>query len=265
MPLLHIILIAVIQGITEFLPISSSAHLVLLPQFTGWQDQGLVIDVAVHVGTLGAVMIYLWRDIWDILVGLARVAKGRSAPGARLLAYIVVATIPVLIAGYVVQYHLGGPSRSVEVIAWAMLGFGFLLYLFDKIGLTVRRVEHMNVSSALVIGLSQVLALIPGTSRAGVTMTAARMMGFERQDAARFSMLMSIPTIMGAGLLASMELADSADAQLRGDAIIAGGFSFFAALAAISLMMGWLRRATFTPFVIYRILFGIGLLVWLYA
>ena len=264
MPLLHIIVIAAIQGITEFLPISSSAHLALLPTVTGWSDQGLLIDIAVHVGTLGAVIVYLWSDIWDMIVGLVRFTKGRPSPGIRMLGYLILATIPVLIVGYFVKIHFGASLRSVEVIGWAMLGFGVLLYMFDRIGLTVRRLEHMTTTSALVIGVAQVLALIPGASRAGVTITAARLVGFERRESARFSMLMSIPTILGAGALAGLDLAKAGNAELRGDAILAGGFAFFAALAAISLMMGWLRRASFAPFVLYRVALGAAILGWLY-
>jgi len=150
-------------------------------------------------------------------------------------------------------------------VAWATLGFGVLLWVADRTGMTIRRIEHMGYGEALVIGLSQVLALIPGTSRSGITMTAARMLGYERAEAARFSMLLSIPTILAAGLLTGLDLYESGDVQLSLDALIAGGLAFATALIAIVAMMGWLKRASFLPFVLYRILLGGGLLIWIYT
>lgn len=261
----HLILIAVVQGITEFLPISSSGHLILVPTLTGAADQGLVIDVAVHVGTLLAVCLYLWRDIGRMTAGTLRGLRGRRDPGFRLALQIVLATIPVIAAGYALQRYLGGMPRSPEIVAWATLGFGILLGVVDYVGMTIRRIEHMRYGEALFVGLAQVLALIPGTSRSGITMTAARALGYERQEAARFSMLMGIPTILAAGTLVGLDLYEAGDARLTADALLAGGLSFIAALISIALMMGWLKRASFLPFVVYRILLGGGLLIWLYT
>ena len=253
---LHIAVIALIQGITEFLPISSSGHLVLVSPLTGWPDQGLVIDVAVHVGTLGAVVIYFWRDIWGMIIGLLRVAKGRRDPGAVLAAQVVVATMPVIAAGYALNHYMPEGIRGLTVVAWTTLGFGILLYIADKVGMTLRRIEHVGYADAVIIGIAQCLALIPGTSRSGITMSAARILGFERADAARFSMLMSIPAILGAGTLKGLELFESGNAELTGLALIAAGLAFISALIAIAVLMAWLRRATFTPFVVYRVLLG---------
>lgn len=264
MPVEQLIILALVQGITEFLPISSSAHLILVPQFTGAVDQGPLIDVAVHVGTLGAVVLYLWRDVVQMLVGIGWAMRGRPDAGFRLALQIVLATIPLVAAGYAASRYLGTELRSIEVIAWATLGFGILLWVVDRAGMTVRRIEHMKYGGALFIGLSQVLALIPGTSRSGITMTAARFLGFERSEAARFSMLLAIPAILAAGTLAGIDLYKSGDAQLTTDAIIAAGLSLITALFAIVAMMGWLKRASFLPFVLYRILLGGGLLIWIY-
>lgn len=265
MPLLQIFVLAALQGVTEFLPISSSGHLILVSPLTGWPDQGLTIDVAVHVGTLGAVIAYLWRDLWNIMKSLGELARGRVTSGARLFGNLIVATIPVVIAGYLINEKYGGVSRNPEVIAWAFLGFGVVLFVTDKLFMTVKRMEHIGILSALVVGMFQVLALIPGTSRAGITMTAARMLGYERSDAARFSMLLSIPTIIGAGALKGTELYQSGDAALGLDALLSAGFAFVLAFVAIYLMMAWLRRASFTPFAIYRVLLGGLLLAWLYG
>ncbi len=264
MEILHLVTIAIVQGLTEFLPISSSGHLVLVPLVTDWPDQGLLMDVAVHVGTLGAVVVYLWRDVWRLFKALFRIGRGPGDQDVRLLFHLVVATIPVVIAGYLVHKYIGNSLRTVPVLGWTTLIFGLVLYATDRYGLQFRRINHMGIGPALAIGLAQVLALIPGTSRAGITISAARMLGYERREAARFSMLLSIPTIVAAGGLAGMDLIENGDLMLQTDAAIALGLSFVTALIAITAMMGWLRHATFTPFVIYRIGLGLGLLAWTY-
>jgi undecaprenyl-diphosphatase len=272
-PLLHIAILAIVQGITEFLPISSSGHLVMtwaaFAEVSGVAQppasQQLALDVSVHVGTLGAVMLYTWRDIWEMLKALPKAARGRSSPGLKLFLLIVVATIPVVIAGFAMKYYLGTNIRSIEVIAWAFIGFGLLLYGVDRTCLTVKQLDHLGFGGAIFIGLAQALALIPGTSRAGITMTAARALGYERVDSARFSMLLSIPTIMAAGVLLGADILKSGNVQFKLDAVISVGISFVTAFIAIIAMMSWLRRATFTPFVIYRVLFGIVLLLWVYG
>ena len=257
MTLLQLAVIALVQGITEFLPISSSAHLRLIPLLGDWPDQGLLIDVAVHVGTLLAVIVYLRRDCLAMAAGLTRLKAGLSDPGLRMILYLVIATIPVVIAGYVLTTWFGEAWRnSLALIAWSTLLFGIALYGADRIGPMIHRIEHVNGFAALAIGIAQVLALIPGASRAGVTMTAARLLGYERRDAARFSMLLSIPTIIAAGTLASFALIETGDAALQASAVVAGLIAFVTALIAIVLMMGWLTRSSFTPFVVYRIILG---------
>jgi len=169
---------------------------------------------------------------------------------------LVVASLPVVGAGYLVNAYAGDALRSLAVIAWATLIFGILLFLADRMGMTVRRIEHLKLGDAVIVGLAQALALIPGTSRSGITVTAARMLGLERTDAARFSMLLSIPAILGAGTLKGLELYQAGDADLTGAALLAAGLAFITALVAISLMMAWLKRASFTPFVLYRLALG---------
>lgn len=266
MPLLHLLVIAAVQGITEFLPISSSAHLILVPKLTGWTDQGVLIDIAVHVGTLGAVLLYFHRDVLRLARGFGHTAVGRATPERRLFWLLILATIPVMAAGLAIdRLGLTSDLRSAGLIAGTTIGFGILLYVVDRTCLTVSQCEHVGVRGALFIGLAQVLALIPGTSRSGITMTAARYLGLERTEAARFSMLLSIPTIVAAGALAGIELWQTGDVAIQGDAILAAGLAFISALAALALMMSWLRRASFTPFVIYRLLLGGYLLYWLYT
>lgn len=263
--LFQLLVLAIVQGLTEFLPISSSGHLVLTSNLLGWQDQGLVIDIAVHVGTLLAVMAYFWRDLWMIITGTFSALSGRPNQGFRLLIYMIVATLPIVAAGYFGHEYIKTALRSVEVIAWTTLLFGILLGIVDWMCMTVRRLEHLTYGGVLFVGLAQVLALIPGTSRSGITITACRMLGMERTDAARFSMLLSMPAILGAATLAGLDVYQTGDLALGLDAAVSVALSFFAALIAIAVMMRWLMRATFLPFVIYRILLGAGLLYWVYS
>lgn len=265
MPMTQLTVIALIQGITEFLPISSSGHLVLVPSITGWHDQGLVIDVAVHIGTLGAVMAYLWRDIGKIIIGILKPGKVRLNVGLRLISYLTVATIPLVIAGAIVYEHIGASLRSAAVVGWATLGFGILLFFADRYSVTINRLEHMTISRAFIIGVAQTLALVPGASRAGTTITMARYLGFERVEAARFSMLLSIPAIVASGVPATLELVRSDVPQALNDAIFAGTMAFITAFVSVFLMMRWLKKASFTPFVIYRIFLGAGILAWVYS
>ena len=267
MSLFQLILVAIIQGITEFLPISSSGHLILLPRLTGMDDQGLAIDVAVHVGTLGAVVLYFWSDVKQALIGLPKALTGRlDTPQARLAMALIVATIPTVIAG--AALHATGLSqamRSIAVIGWTMLGFGLLLYWMDQKGAQTKQAADWGLRDAVIMGLWQVLALIPGTSRSGITITGARQLGYTREDGARIAMLMSIPTILASGALLSLDVIRDADAQLAKDGAIAAVFAFVAALLALSLMMRLLRSISFTPYVIYRVILGVILLIIAYS
>jgi len=267
MSLFQLILVAIIQGVTEFLPISSSGHLILLPSLTGMKDQGLTIDVAVHVGTLGAVVLYFWSDVKQALSGLPAALSGRTdTPQARLALGLILATIPTVVIG--AALYLSGLEqalRSITVIGWAMLGFGLLLYWMDQKGPQTKQTSDWGVRDAVIMGLWQVLALIPGTSRSGITITGARQLGYSREDGARLAMLMSIPTILASGALLSLDVIGKADAQLARDGAIAAAFAFVSALLALSLMMRLLRSVSFTPYVIYRVVLGAILLVIAYS
>jgi len=263
--LTQLIVLAVLQGITEFLPISSSGHLALVPMLTGWPDQGVPMDVAVHVGTLFAVMIYFWRDLWAMLVGLVRFTQGKRDPGARLAFQIIVATIPVMGLAYAFETYVGDAVRSLKVIAWATLGYGILLFIADRMCMTVKRVEHATYLDVFLISIVQTLAFVPGTSRSGITMTVARFLGYERPEAARLSMLLSVPVIMAGGVWVGMELYKSGDVAMLHQVVLGAAMSFVVGLVVIAGMMAWLRRSTFTPFVIYRICLGIFLLTVAYG
>ena len=265
MDVVHLIVLAAVQGVTEFLPISSSGHLVLVPLFMDVPDQGLMLDVAVHVGTLFAVIVYFSRDVWGMFTGFLSLLRGRKDPHGRLLGLLIVSTIPVVAAGFVLNQYYPDALRGIKVIGWTTFGFGILLLISDQFGMTLRRIEHLRIGDVLVVGVVQVLALIPGTSRSGICITAARIMGMERRDAARFAMLLGIPAIAGAGVLKGHELWQMGDVRLTLDVFITSGLSMLMALISIALMMAWLRRATFTIFAVYRLLLGGFLLVVAYG
>jgi len=272
LPLLHIFILALLQGVTEFLPISSSGHLVVAWEYfdaTGWdvsqqrESQRLAVDIAVHVGTLAAVCLYYWRDRWSMALGLTKLLIGQWTPGARLALLVILATLPVVGVGYAFKDTITEMLHGdVRIVAWTTIGFGVVLYIADRLAMTVRRIEHITIFQALMIGASQVLALVPGTSRSGITMTAARFFGYERPEAARFSLLLSIPTILGAGVLAGLSLRQTGDATLQFGALVAAVIAYVTALIAIVLMMRWLRNAGCMPFVVYRIVLCIAILVW---
>ncbi|KAJ57183.1 UDP pyrophosphate phosphatase [Actibacterium mucosum KCTC 23349] len=267
MDLTYLLLVAIIQGVTEFLPVSSSGHLVLLPNLTGNADQGQVIDVAVHVGTLFAVMLYFHADTRKCVIGVGHLLTGRtSTEAARLVLLLSVATVPVILFGLILKATgLDQAVRSVAVIGWTMLIFGIVLYWADKTGKHEHEAADWSFKHAVIMGLWQALALIPGTSRSGITITAARQLGYTRADGARLAMLMSIPTIIASGALLGAEVVATADAAAARDGAIAAFFAFIAALLALVLMMRLLRSVSFTPYVIYRVILGVVLLIYAYT
>lgn len=267
MPLLHLILVALVQGITEFLPISSSGHLILLPALTGLEDQGQVIDVAVHVGTLGAVMLYFRSETAQVLRGLPKVVRRQiDDQDAWLALCLILATIPVVIAGLIVAITgLSDALRSVAVIGWATLIFGLVLYWADQRGPVEKTSASWSLKDAFIMGMWQVLSLVPGTSRSGITITGARLLGYGREGAARLAMLMSIPTIIASGVLVGADVVANVDGAAARDGAIAAAFAFLAALGALHFMMRLLKSVSFTPYVIYRVFLGVALLIFAYA
>ena len=270
MPLLHLVILALVQGLTELLPISSSAHLILTweafehlstPINLGPQHE-LVLDIAAHIGTLAAICLYFWRDVTGMAAGTLRLATGRRDQRTRLLGLILIASIPAAIAGFLLKDYIADHMRLIEIIAWTQVVYAIILFIADRVGMTIRNVSHLKIADAIVVGLAQALALVPGTSRSGITMTAGRILGLERSEAARFSFLVAIPTIAGAGLLAGYELYQLNSAELGMDALIAAGLSFISSLFALAFLMAWIRRASFTIFVGYRLILG-GALLWL--
>ncbi len=267
MPLYTIIILALVQGITEFLPISSSGHLVLVHQFMGNGGQGLcweqnrMMDVAVHIGTLLAVLLYFRRDVSSMICDIGH----KNSRGHTLVRHIGVASIPVLIVGYIVNKAQPSLLCMIEVMAWMTLIFGVVLGIADKYCRADKTIDQMDGKRALLIGLAQTLALVPGVSRSGITMTAGRLLGFSRTETAHFSLLLAIVAISAAGGLATLEMLQMGDWRFGADVLIAIALSFITGYAAIVLMMSWLSRASFMPFAVYRVILGAGLLFALYS
>jgi undecaprenyl-diphosphatase len=262
MPLFQLAILAIVQGVTEFLPVSSSGHLILLPMLMGTADQGLALDVAVHVGTLAAVMIFFRAEMERLFRGVRDILKGSfSSPEARFVRLLAIATVPVVIAGLIFKLTgLEQAMRSVAVIGWTMLIFGLFLYWADQRGATDRVHRDWNLRDAVVMGLWQAVALIPGTSRSGITITASRLLGYRREDGARIAMVMSVPTIIASGVLLGADVIGQADWSVLWDGAIGAGMAFIAAYLALALMMRLLRSVSYTPYVIYRVILGLVLL-----
>jgi undecaprenyl-diphosphatase len=260
MPLSLLFLVAIIQGITEFLPVSSSGHLALIPLLTDQPYQGRVIDVAAHVGTFFAVAFYLRVDLMRMIIGVVTAGRRRVDDMHRAL-LLVIATIPAIIAGFIINKIDPAWLLTLETLAIANLVFAMLLWLADRFGASLKDIADIRLKQALIIGFVQISALIPGASRSGVTMTAARFLGFDRLSAARFSLLLSLPVIAGAGTLKTFDMIKTGDLALGMDALIVAILSCLFALIAIRVMMNWLARANFTIFVGYRLALGALLLL----
>ncbi len=255
---IHIFWLAIIQGFTEFLPVSSSGHLVLFAKYISNIDQGQAIDIALHIGSLIAVVLYFWHTIKDMLISLfkERFKPDFDIQGIKLAYFIVIATIPAIVIGGLLSFFGTEWTRNTELIGYLLIIYSLLLMYADTHFKTTKNLETMSLKDAVLIGFAQTLAFLPGTSRSGVTITMGRFLGYNRSEIAKFSMLLSIPAILSAGILASLSLyqeGDTAKILFGGYAIL---YSFIFSFIAILFMMKWLRTKTFTPFVIYRIILG---------
>ncbi|MFB6260438.1 MAG: undecaprenyl-diphosphate phosphatase, partial [Thiohalorhabdaceae bacterium] len=252
--------LALLQGITEWLPISSSAHLILFPRLAGWPDQGLGFDVAVHAGSLAAVLIYFRGEIVAMARDWARSVVTRRLTGEAGLAWaVLLGTIPVGLAGLAFKDVVETTLRDPHVLAWALIGFGLLLWAADRWGRRQRSEHQLTSRDVAVIGCAQALALIPGTSRSGITMTAGLAVGWTREASARFSFLLAIPVIVLAGGLDVVDIARGEARQPLDVLVIGFAASAVSAYLCIRAFLAWIARIGMTPFVIYRI--GLGLLL----
>ena len=259
-----LLILSIIQGITEFLPISSSAHLILIPNFFSHIETGRNFDVSLHFGSLLAVLIYLRKDLFIIL--LDTISKKRNEKkGFRLLINLVVSTVPVVIIGFAISYFKIDIIRSIEVIGWTTLIFGILLGIVDKNPKAIRKLTDIKLKDSIIIGLAQTLALIPGVSRSGIVMTSGLYMGFKRYEASKYSLLLSIPVIIAATSLESISLYMEKGFFFNNDMIIGVTFSFITALLTIILFMKWINNASLKVFVTYRVILGIIILIFCYT
>jgi len=258
--LLQSIILGAIQGITEFFPVSSTAHLVLLPWFFSWTDQGLPFNVALHMGSLIAIIYYFWRD-WILIIKefLQSVLKGsfEGRPNGKTGLYLVIATVPGALAGLLFEEYAAGLLRHPLSIAFSLSFFGVILYFSDRVSKKNKTVGEMNIVDCIIIGLSQALAIIPGVSRAGITITGAMFRNLNREEAAKFSFLLGAPLIAGAGVFEARHLEYSAVMSVPFIAGVLASAVF--AFLAIKYLLRFLRKSSYTVFVIYRL--GLAVLI----
>lgn len=262
MGLLHVIAMAAAHAVTAFLPIGSSGHQLLISELTGWPPLDSTATLAVAIGMALALAGYFWRDMIALAVGIGKIARGRREAEARFLLFLLGAAMPAGILGFVLKdLHL----TSLAAIGWMSIVFGLLLHIGDRIGVTLRQLPHMTWGSALLIGTAQILALVPGVGRCGIAITTARVIGFERREAARFALLLALPALVGAIVIAVRNLMNTGGGTMTIEATLAGLTAFIVGLGAIAAIMAWLTKRTFAPFALYRVIAGMALLVWIYA
>ena len=255
---LQYFLIGIIQGVTEFLPISSSGHLVLFAQLTNWEDQGLFTDIAVHFGTLFAVIIYLRKDIYYFFTNIFQFKIFED----QIIFKIILATLPAIILGYFIYDYVSLYFRSIQLIALSSIVFAIILFFADRVKMESKGWNRVTYIEALIVGLFQVLAFIPGASSAGVTITGARLLGYDRVNAARFSMILSIPIILASMTLSLINILNEEYVAVNlYQSFFASLVAFITALLSIIFLMRFIKKANFNIFIIYRIVLGIILLV----
>ncbi len=265
MDFLQILILSVVQGLTEFLPISSSAHLILVPELLGWPDQGLLFDVAMHIGSLLAVVTYFRQDIMRMTQAwFTEVIYKKSSPDSMLAWYVIIGTIPAVIAGLIFKDYIEVELRSALVIATTTIVFGLLLGLSDYLAGTKRDEYTLTFKDVIIIGCFQAIALIPGTSRSGITMTAALFLGLKRVSAARFSFLLSIPIILASGLFQVLDLIKSELVIDWGLLFLAVVLSGLSAWICIHYFLKLINKIGMMIFVWYRLVLGVFLLVLFY-
>ena len=260
---IHAAVLGAVQGLTEVLPISSSAHLILIPKFLKWPESGLTFDVALHVGTFLAIALYFWRDILELIGNFCSACRsGINTPARRLPFYIIAATIPAALAGKTLEGPIEEIFRqSPMIIALLLIFFGLLLAFADTTGAKRWRVDRITLKCAVIIGLAQCLALLPGVSRSGITISAALLLGFHRESAARFSFLISLPIVAGAAILKMGQLLQTGIPAGEGIPLLIGiSTSAFFGYLSVAFLLKMVQRDSLYPFVWYRLLAGGGAL-----
>jgi undecaprenyl-diphosphatase len=281
------VVLGLIQGIVEFLPISSSAHLRIVPELFGWEDPGAPFTAVTQIGSAAAIILYFAKDIgrittawvrslrnWDALRAdaLVPIGSSRAADGgrhrrrrwdpvdARLGWFVIVGTIPIVVAGVLLQDVVENDFRSLWIVGATFIALGIVLWLADRLGRRERTVRQLTLRDAVLVGIAQVGALIPGVSRSGATISMALLLGYKREDAARFALLLAIPAVLGAGLFEWSDALSEDAVYGVGPTLVATAVSFVASYAAVAWLMKWLETRTYTPFVVYRIVGGLVIL-----
>ena len=266
------IVLAVVQAFAEVLPIGSAAQISVVNAWSSLASGGPIdavdapgLGLGVRIGLALGTAAYFWEDVAEMTRGLARLAKGKHDPGARLAFQLIAATIPSIAVAVAIDQLWGKAWQTAMVTAWATAGVGFLLFFFDRTCMTVKRVEHAGYGDAMLLGLAQAAALVPGVGRIAASVAMARMLGYERQDAARFAFLISIPVLIASSTWQVARAVRDGIQIPTTPILIGSGLAFVVSLVVLSLLMGWLRRRSFAPFAVYRMLIGLNLLVIAYG
>jgi undecaprenyl-diphosphatase len=270
--IVQVVVLALIRGLAEFLPVDPAGHFLLVSRILGWPAEGVIFLAAAQLGMLVAVLVYFWRDVGNMLYGLVSPLLGRIGDETRLFWNVVIATVPLAAAFFLLtEIDSGGGDalldyvlRNPVAIGAAAVIFAILLWLADALAPQAAQLRDLGLLGALFIGIAQVLALIPGASRAGIAITAGRLLGLERDEAARFSFLLAIPATAGIAILIGREVVRTPGLELPTGTLVALAVAFVAAIGAIALVMAWVRRGSYLPFVIYRLLLGAVLIYWFF-
>ena len=262
MGVLEAVVLGLVQGLTEFLPVSSSAHLRIVGAAFGWQDPGAAFTAIIQIGTELAVLVYFAKDIVRIVVAwlASLVGRRRGDPDARMGWLIIIGSIPIVVLGLLFQDRIETTFRDLRIVAIALVGFSLLLYWADRVGVKRGRLDDLTVGDGVLFGLAQSLALIPGVSRSGGTITAGLFIGYTREAAARYSFLLAIPAVLGSGAYEAYDALKGGDAGSAVDwqtTAIATVIAFVVGLSVIAWLLRYLNRGSFTPFVVYRVLAGL--------
>ncbi|MCH9816107.1 MAG: undecaprenyl-diphosphate phosphatase [Actinomycetia bacterium] len=257
------IVLGIVQGLTEFLPISSSAHLLVVSQLFGWEDPGAAFTAVSQIGTETAVIIYFRKDIWRIIATWTRSLGDkslRSSIDARMGWYVIIGTIPIGLLGFVFQEQIETVARNLWLTASMLIGFGILLGLADRLGKKIRPIEKLNARDGILFGLGQAMALIPGVSRSGATITMGLTLGYNREAATRYAFLLAIPAVLASGFFEALKIGDG-PAPEWGPTILATVIAFIIGYLVISWLIRYISTNSFMPFVWYRIALGIGIMI----
>ncbi|SED08051.1 undecaprenyl-diphosphatase [Nocardioides exalbidus] len=262
--LLKAVVLGIIQGLTEFLPISSSAHLRIFPELFGWGDPGAAFTAVIQIGTELAVLIYFRKDIWRIGNAWVRSlfrAEHRGTLDARMGWYVIIGSLPIVVLGVLLKDVIERDFRNLWIVGCTLIVLGIVLGIADRVGRTDRTIKKITLKDAVLMGVAQAMALIPGVSRSGATISMGRLLGFDREAATRFAFLLAIPAVVGAGIFELKDIPNGHNDFGWGPTIVGTVVSFVVGYAAIAWLLRYVSTRSYTPFVVYRILLGAGVLI----